>query len=91
MNSRSQKVFLQDILDCIEKIESYIAGITYDEFVKSPLVTDAVVRNLEIIGEAARNISDDLRNQFPKVPWKRIIGLRNLVIHGYFGIDHEII
>ncbi len=63
--------------------------MTYEDFTKDNLVKDAVLRNLEVIGEAAKNIPDEIREEYSNVPWKRIIGLKNIVIHEYFGVDFE--
>jgi uncharacterized protein with HEPN domain len=65
--------------------------MTYEEFSKDKMRIDAVVRNFEIIGEAAKNISDDLRKKFPATDWKAVAGFRDTLIHGYFGIDLEIL
>lgn len=75
----------------MEKIERYIKSLSYDEFTQNEIVIDAVIRNLEVIGEASTNIPEDVRKKYPAVPWKRMIGLRNIMIHGYFGIDLGII
>ncbi len=84
---RSYKLFISDIMDAITKIENYIEDLDYDSFAQSNMVIDAVVRNLEIIGEAARNIPNDAKERYPDIPWKRMVGLRNIVIHEYFGVD----
>lgn len=73
----------------MNKIDNYIEGLDYDSFTKNSMVIDAVIRNLEIIGEAIRNIPDNIIDKYPDIPWKRMIGLRNIVIHTYFGIDLE--
>ena len=73
----------------MNKIENYIEGLNYESFTQNNMVVDAVVRNLEIIGEAIKNIPDNFTNKYPEIPWKRMIGLRNIVIHAYFGIDLE--
>jgi uncharacterized protein with HEPN domain len=88
---RSHKLFVEDILDAIGKIECYIKGLSYNDFIEDAMVIDAVIRNLEVIGEASTNIPEDIRKKYPAIPWKRMIGLRNIVIHGYFGIDLGII
>lgn len=88
---RSNKLFVEDILESMDKIESYIENLSYDDFIDNQMVIDAVIRNLEIIGEAANNIPKDIRIKFLNIPWKRMIGLRNIVVHGYFGIDLSII
>ena len=73
----------------MNKIENYIEGLDFDSFAHNNMVVDAVIRNLEIIGEAIRNIPDNFIDKYPDIPWKRMIGLRNIVIHTYFGIDLE--
>ena len=91
MRKRSYRMFAEDILEAMAKIERYIKDLTYEMFVKNEIVVDAVVRNLEIIGEASRNIPQELRQKYPDIPWKRMIGLRNITIHEYFGVDLSII
>lgn len=91
MTARNYKMFIEDILESIEKIESYIHGLSYKRFVAKGMVVDAVIRNLEIIGEASRNIPDSIRGNHPEIQWKKMVGLRNIATHAYFGIDLEII
>ncbi len=91
MNERTYRLFIEDILEAIEKIERYLEGLAYEAFVKNEMVVDAVIRNLEIIGEASRNIPEEVRDIYPDIPWKRMIGLRNIVVHEYFGVDLSII
>jgi uncharacterized protein with HEPN domain len=79
--------FVRHILGAIERIESYTAGLSEDEFLQNFLVQDAVMRNLEIIGEASKKISIHTRQQNVNVPWKKIAGLRDKLIHDYFGVD----
>lgn len=81
--TRSTKLFIADIFDSIHKIETYTAGMNYESFKRNGLVIDAVVRNLEIIGEAARNIPNQVMENYPNVSWQKMIGLRNLLIHEY--------
>lgn len=88
---RDYKVYLEDVLDAAAKISNYTAGLTLETFRKDPRTVDAVVRNLEIIGEAVKNVPEQLRAQHPAVAWRRVAGLRDLLIHQYFGIDYEII
>ena len=83
---RDPRLYLQDIAQSIEDIESYTVGMTESEFRASRLVQDAVVRRLEIIGEAARQLPAEVRSQYPAIPWRRIVGLRNRLTHEYFGI-----
>ncbi|PIU55555.1 MAG: hypothetical protein COS88_04240 [Chloroflexi bacterium CG07_land_8_20_14_0_80_51_10] len=91
MKRRTYKLFVEDVLEAMDKIERYIKGLTYETFVENEMVVDAVIRNLEIIGEASRNIPEDVREKYPDIPWRRVIGLRNIAIHEYFGVDLSII
>lgn len=91
MKKRDYKLYLKDILDAIAKIEDYIKDLSFEEFSKNSLVVDAVVRNFEIIGEASKNISEEIKSQYPDIPWKEMAGMRNKIIHEYFGIDLEIV
>jgi len=91
MSQRSSRIFLEDIIQSADKIRRYTKGLEYDDFVRNEMVTDAVLRNIEIIGEAAGNIPDDIRSRYSHIPWRRIVGLRNIVIHAYFNVDLNII
>ncbi|MBL7073757.1 DUF86 domain-containing protein [candidate division KSB1 bacterium] len=91
MKRRTYKLFVEDIMEAMDKIERYIKGLAYETFVNNEMVVDAVIRNMEIIGEASRNIPEDVRGKFPDIPWGRMIGLRNIAIHEYFGVDLSII
>lgn len=81
------KVRLLHIIDAINEIEDYIQNSDLETFVANSMMFNATLRQLEIIGEASNRLSEDLLNENPSIPWSRIIGLRNLVIHEYFGID----
>ena len=89
--SRDYKAYLKDILDSIKKIEKYTNRIFFDKFSSDELIQDGVIRNLEIIGEAVKNISDDVKNKYSDIDWKKIAGLRDILVHAYFGIDVEIV
>ena len=91
MTVRSPVLYLSEIISSMDKIERYITGLSYDEFILREETIDAVERNIEKIGEAAAAIPDDVRNRHPEVPWETIVGLRNKVIHHYFAVDHEVI
>jgi len=91
MSKRDPRLFLTDILEAIEKIERYTAGLSFDQFEANEMVLDAVVRNLEIVGEAARYIPPTLRERYTQIEWSRVVGFRNVVIHAYFAVDVEIV
>ncbi len=84
---KSDAVFLHHILDAINRIEQYLAGVSYDHFLQDALLQDGVVRQMEIIGEAARNVSKGLQDAHPELPWDKMIGTRNILIHAYFRVD----
>ena len=88
---KDNKIYLEDIISSIKKIEKYINDISFEEFSDNEMIVDAVVRNLEIIGEAARNLEDDFKEINSHIPWRNMIGLRNIMIHEYFGIALNII
>jgi uncharacterized protein with HEPN domain len=83
--------YLMDILDSIEKIEDFVKGFNFEEFSKDTKTIYAVVRALEIIGEATKNLPNSLRLHHPEVPWKDMAGFRDKVVHGYFGVDLEVV
>jgi len=89
---QKSKVYLDDILDATEKIERYAKKVSsYKDFAENTLVADAITRNLEIIGEAVKNLPIELKRKYRDVEWKKISGLRDLLIHAYFGVDLKII
>lgn len=83
---KGDEVYLRHILDAIEKIESY-TSVGREGFMSTSHWQDAVIRQLEIIGEATKRLSQDLRTQYDEVPWRRIAGLRDVLIHAYMGVD----
>jgi uncharacterized protein with HEPN domain len=82
-------VYLQHIRDAIVQIEEYVAGLNQDTFIASAITRDAVIRQLEIVGEATKRVSAGLRAKHAEVPWPTIAGMRNKLIHDYFGVDLE--
>jgi len=91
MSKRYAILLIQDMLEAIEKIRRYTAGLTAETFPTDEKTVDAVVRNLEIIGEAANRLPEDFKVQHCDVEWFRIVGLRNRIVHDYFGLDIQII
>jgi uncharacterized protein with HEPN domain len=89
--NRTCKMFFDDLLFAIDRIFEYTADHDFASFKKDYKTVDAVIRNLEIIGEAAKNIPSGVKNQYPEVPWSEMYLLRNKISHEYFGIDYEII
>lgn len=91
MSRRATPLLIEDIWEAIEKIERYVSGLDHAAFIKDDKTVDSVVRNLEIIGEAAKRIPENIRAQYSGIEWRRIIGLRNRIVHDYFSIDVEIV
>lgn len=91
MPGRDWKLRIEDILECIAKIQRYTEGISFEVFAADDMRADAVVRNITIIGEATRNIPTELQERYPQVPWEEMRGIRNVVVHEYFGISLPIV
>jgi uncharacterized protein with HEPN domain len=91
MSRRAAPLLIEDIWEAIEKIERYVSGLEHDAFIRDEKTVDSVVRNLEIIGEAANRIPENIRAQYSDIEWRKIIGLRNRIVHDYFSIDVEIV
>jgi len=88
---RDYRLFIRDILDSIDKIESFIGDMSFEEFTKDDKTSSAVVRKLEVIGEATKNIPESIRERYSNVPWSDMARMRDKIIHFYFGIDYEIV
>ncbi len=85
------KVRLMHVLDAIIEIESYINGVDFDEFMNNSMMRFACIKNMEIIGEACNHISEATRSKFTTIEWGQIIGMRNVFVHEYFGIDSSLV
>lgn len=90
-SKRNEIIFLKDILSSCDKIERYVGQKQLQEFIKDEILVDAVLRNLELIGEAVKRISPHLKKANDVIEWRKIAGLRDILIHKYFGIDYEIV
>jgi uncharacterized protein with HEPN domain len=91
MPKREADLLLEDIRSAVARIERYTSGMERERFLADEKTIDAVVRNLEVIGEAVRWLPDEFKRQHPGIPWGQIAGLRNRIVHDYFGLDLEII
>jgi uncharacterized protein with HEPN domain len=88
---RDISLFLKDILDSISSIEKFIKNLSFNDFVNDDKTSSAVIRKIEIIGEAAKNIPQSIHTKYEEIPWKEIAGMRDKIIHSYFGVDYELI
>jgi len=91
MFKRSDRELIMDMLVSCGRILKYIRGLSYDDFYNNEIVSDAVVRNIEILGEAAKSVSGKIKNKYPEIPWDEIAKTRDKIIHFYFGVDFSII
>jgi uncharacterized protein with HEPN domain len=91
MKKRDYRDYLHDILNAIVDIESFIKNMNYDEFLNDRKTINAVIRSIEVIGEAAKKIPESMRKKTPLIPWKKMAGMRDKMIHEYFGIDYQIV
>lgn len=88
---RDHKLYLQDIINAIESIDKFVAGMDIERFQADDKTNSAVIRKLEIIGEAAKQVPTQTRESYPHVPWKEMAGMRDRLIHSYFGVDYELV
>ena len=88
---RNDSTYLKHVLDAIVCIEEYLRDVSYDQFVSRKMMIDAVIRELEIIGEACNNLSREFREQHPDIVWRRMTDMRNFLIHEYFGVNTKVV
>jgi uncharacterized protein with HEPN domain len=91
MSRRSPQLLLEDIIASANKILAYTDRLSFEQFLSDDKTIDAVIRNFEIIGEAANRLPDEIRDQYPNIDWHRIRGFRNRIVHDYMGIDYKIV
>lgn len=91
MSKREDIAIIQDIKEAIDRIISYTSGMKYNDFLQDYKTQDAVIRNIEILGEAAKLLSDEAKEKFQNIPWKDIAGTRDKLIHDYFGVNIDIV
>ena len=88
---REWRFYIQDMIEFGERILSYTEGMDQDSFVADSLTYDATLRNLTLVGEAAAHVPDEIRDAHPEIPWRTIVGARNRIMHGYFGVDDDLV
>jgi len=91
MSMRNDRAYLTHIRDAIDTIEEYLEVVSYEEFTSKKMIIDAVVRELEIIGEASNNLSEEFRERHPDIVWRRMKDMRNFLIHEYFGVNIKVV
>jgi uncharacterized protein with HEPN domain len=88
---RNYKLFLKDIFSAMEAIEKFVEGISFEELIQDDKTSSAVIRKFEIVGEATKHVPEWLRKRYPEIPWKNMAGMRDRLIHAYFGIDYKLV
>jgi uncharacterized protein with HEPN domain len=88
---RNHRLYLKDIFDAMESIEQFVQNMDFEDFKKDDKTVSAVIRKFEIIGEATKQIPDDIKQKSPEAPWKEMAGMRDRLIHSYFGVDYQMV
>jgi len=88
---RDYKLFIKDIISAMKSIEEFVEGLSLDEVREDDKTSSAVIRKFEIIGEATKHVPEDLKEKYPDIPWKRMAGMRDRLIHAYFGVDYRLV
>jgi len=88
---RDYKLFIKDIISAMKSIEEFVEGLSLDEVKEDDKTSSAVIRKFDIIGEATRHVPEDLKEKYPDIPWKRMAGMRDRLIHAYFGVDYRLV
>jgi len=91
VSPKNWRLRIEDITEALDRIFQYVQGLDYNSWLKDQKTIDAVIRNLEIIGEAAANVPQEIQDQYANIPWYQMKGMRNILIHEYFGVDNEVI
>lgn len=91
MRKRNYRDYLKDIIDSINDIEAFIENMSFEDFAKDRKTINAVIRSLEVIGEATKNIPKSIRDKYPSIPWRKMAGIRDKMTHEYFGVDIKIL
>ena len=88
---RNYRLYIKDIFEAMSAVQIFVEGMDFDAFVADDKTASAVVRKLEIIGEATKNVPEEIRQKYPQVPWRQMAGMRDQIIHAYFAVDYVVV